>query len=73
MKALLTVARITLGLFAVVAVLGGVIDIVFGLAEGAPWRVLLAALSVTLLAFQVAHGALDHFPWERRSHRFVRD
>ena len=66
MKALLTLARITLGLFAVVAVLGGVIDVLYGLAEGAPWKVLLAALSATLLAFEVAYGALDHFPWERR-------
>jgi hypothetical protein len=66
-KALLTIARLALGLFAAVAVLGGVINILYGLANGAPWAVLLGALINALLAFAVAYGALNHFPWERRA------
>jgi hypothetical protein len=58
-------ARVALGLFGAVAFLGGVIDVLYGLVERAPWSVVLGAVIGTLLAFAIAYGALDHFPWER--------
>lgn len=67
MKALLIVARLALGLFGAVAFLGGVINVLYALANGAPLAVLLGALINTLLAFAIAYGALNHFPWERRA------